>query len=250
MTDDIVQPLKPNRVSLATQAQQYLLHLIEDGAYQPGEQLPSETDLAAQLGISRATLRAALQNLEQEGIVLRRHGVGTFVAPGFEGRLESGLERLESILELAGRQGMRLTYDDLRVDVVPADGEISDSLQLAPGLPVTRIRRVICADGRPVAYMEDLVPASVLGPDALDGEFSGSVLDLLREQRARQLGQAVADIVALNVDPILAKRLAVEPGRAVLLLREVLFDAEGRALDCSRNYFVPEFFHFHLVRTR
>jgi GntR family transcriptional regulator len=249
MTDDIVQPLKPNRVSLSTQAQQYLLRLVEDGVYQPGEQLPSETDLASQLGISRPTLREALQNLEQEGIVLRRHGVGTFVARSYEGRLESGLERLESILELAARQGMQLAFDDLQVDTVPADRDLCDSLQVAPSLPVTRVRRVIVADGRPVAYMEDLVPTSIIAPEAVDAAFTGSVLDLLRQQQALQIVRAVADIVALNAGARLAGRLAIEPGRAVLLLEEVVFDAEGRALDCSRNYFVPEFFRFHLVRT-
>jgi GntR family transcriptional regulator len=249
MTDDIVQPLKPDRVSLATQAQQYLLRLIEDGAYQPGEQLPSETGLASQLGISRATLREALQNLEQDGMVLRRHGVGTFVAQSSEGRLESGLERLESILELAARQGMQLHFDRLWVQSVPADSELCDRLKVVPGTPLTCVRRVIVADGRPVAYMVDLVPASILSPTDIDGTFSGSVLDLLRQNQDLQVGQAVADIIALNVEADLAEKLAIEPGQAVLLLEEIVFDTEGRALDCSRNYFVPEFFRFHLVRT-
>jgi GntR family transcriptional regulator len=249
MTDDIVQPLKPNRVSLATQAQQYLLGLIEDGAYQPGEQLPSETDLASQLGISRATLREALQNLEQDGFVLRRHGVGTFVAPSCGGRLESGLERLESILELAGRQGMHLRYNQLQVHSVPADAELCDKLEVAPGTPLTQVCRVIVADGRTVAYMIDLVPASILSPSDIDSTFAGSVLDLLRKTPDLQVGQASAEIMALNAEPDLAERMAIEPGQAVLLLEEVVFDVGGRALDCSRNYFVPEFFRFHLVRS-
>jgi len=248
MTDDKVQPLKANRVSLATQAQQYLLGLIEGGTYQPGEQLPSETGLASQLGISRPTLREALQNLEQEGVVVRRHGVGTFVAPGYAGRLESGLERLESILELAARQGMQLRYDDLQVQSMPADPVLCDRLQVLPGTPLTCVRRVIVSDGRPVAYMVDQVPASVLSPAAVDDTFTGSVLDLLRQNQDLQIRRAVADIVALNADASLAERLAIEPGQAVLLLEEVVFDAEGGELDCSRNYFVPEFFRFHLVR--
>lgn len=248
MTDDVVQRLKPNRVSLATQAQQYLLGLIEGGAYQPGEQLPSETDLAGQLGISRPTLREALQNLEKEGIVVRRHGVGTFVANGYRGQLEGGLERLESILELGERQGMKLRYQDLQLQEVLADPELCEKLQVPAGTRLTSVQRAIVADGRPVAYMIDLVPTSILSVADFDAAFTGSVLDMLRQGQEIQVGQAVAEIVALSADAQLAAKLAIEPGQAVLLMEEVVFDTEGGTLDCSRNYFVPEHIRFRVVR--
>jgi len=248
MTDGIVQPLKTNRGSLSTQAQQYLHSLIDSGAYQPGEQLPSEADLATQLGISRPTLREALLNLEQESIVIRKHGVGTFVAPGYGQRLESGLERLESILQLASRQGMQLGYDALQVWEEPADPDLCDRLKVPTGTPVTHVQRVITVEGMPVAYMVDMVVSSVLSQEAIDERFRGSVLDLLRQKSDLQLAQAVADIVALNADAALAEKLAVEPGQAILMLEEVLFDVEGTAVECSRNYFVPDFFRFHVVR--
>jgi GntR family transcriptional regulator len=133
MTYAGVQPLKANRLSLSAQTQRYLLDLVEKGAYQPGEQLPSEKELAAQLGISRSTLREALLNLEQDGVVVRKHGVGTFVAPGYEHRLDTGLERLESILELAGRQKLRVSVGNLKVEQAPADSDLASRLQVAPG---------------------------------------------------------------------------------------------------------------------
>jgi len=123
MSNDNVQPLRARRLSLVTQAQQYLLALVEKGTYRPGEQLPSEKELAAQLGISRPTLREALLNLEQEGVVVRKHGVGTFVAPGYDSRLESGLERLESILDLATRQHLQVQVENLDVQQVPANAD-------------------------------------------------------------------------------------------------------------------------------
>ncbi len=75
MTVDL-QSLKPHRLSLSHQTQRYLRNLIEAGTYQPGDQLPSQNELATELGISRATLREALLSLEQEGIVVLKHGVG------------------------------------------------------------------------------------------------------------------------------------------------------------------------------
>jgi GntR family transcriptional regulator len=249
MTADTVQPLKTNKLSLSTRTQQYLLGLIENGTYEPGEQLPSQSDLAAQLGISRPTLREALLNLEQDGVIVRKHGVGTFVAPGLYRRLESGLERLESVLELAARQGATPQFTQLEVKVRPARGDIAEKLQLSPGTPVTDVRRVIVVDGKPVAYMVDVVPSALLSPDEIDDRFNGSVLDLFRQEPETAPAEAVADIIALNADDLLVDKLQVKPGHAVLLLEEVLFDAENRPIEFSQNYFCPDCFRFHVVRS-
>jgi GntR family transcriptional regulator len=248
MTDGAVQPLRTNKLSLSAQAQEYLVSLIENGTYQPGEQLPSEADLAAQLGISRPTLREALLNLDQEGVVIRRHGVGTFVSPGFRYRLDSGLERLESILELAGRQGLETQVDGLEVREEEADAELAAEMKVAPGTLLTAIRRAILVDGRPVAYMLDVVPSSILSPADVDETFNGSVLDLLRQRQDLHITQAVANIVAVNADPFLTEVLKVQPRQALLLLEETVFDDESSTVGFSRNFFVPECFHFHVVR--
>jgi GntR family transcriptional regulator len=248
MTSASVQPLKANRLSLAAQTQNYLFGLIEDGAYQAGEQLPSEKELSTQLGISRATLREALLNLEQEGVVVRKHGVGTFVAPGYEHRLESGLERLESILELAGRQQMQVQVVDLDVRRTPADQELAEHLQVPAGTPLTCVCRVIEVDKKPVAYMADFVISTALSPDDVDGTFGGSVLDLLRRKEDLRVTQAVANIVAVNAEPDLTRKLKVKRDQALLLLEEIVFDGEGVAVEFSRNYFIPDYFQFHVVR--
>jgi GntR family transcriptional regulator len=248
MSDDVVQPLRTNNLPLSVQAQRYLLDLVRSGAYQPGERLPSEADLAAQLGISRPTLREALLNLEREGVVVRRHGVGTFVAPGYGRRIEGGLERLESILELAGRRGLQVEFGSLEVGEESADPEVAERLRVAPGTPLTGVRRVILVDGAPVAYMEDVALPSVLAAADVDEGFDGSVLDLLRNKLDRPVNQAVAQIVALNARAALARKLGIKAGRAVLLIEELLFDEEGVPVEFSRNYFVPDFFRFHVVR--
>jgi GntR family transcriptional regulator len=164
MTDNGIQPLRANRISLSAQTREYLLNLIENGTYEPGQQLPSENELAAQLGISRPTLREALLNLEQERAIIRRHGVGTFVAPRYGRLLDSGLERLESVLELAAQREMLVEVDDLEVSQRPASPDSADRLQVSPGTPLTCVDRVLVVDGTPVAYMSDVTLASVLSP--------------------------------------------------------------------------------------
>jgi len=247
MTDNGVQPIKA-RQSLSAQARQYLLDLINGGAYAPGEQLPSENELATQLGISRPTLRDALRDLESEGAVVRKHGVGTFVAAGYEHRLESGLERLESVLALATRQGLEIRCQDLQVQEELATPEIAAKLQISPGSPLTRVSRVIVVDRKPSAFMLDVAPASILAPVDVDDSFNGSVLDLLKQKHDLSAAWAVADIVALDADTLLAARLGVPPGQALLLLEEMLYNGEATPLEFSRNYFIPERFRFQIVR--
>jgi GntR family transcriptional regulator len=245
---DELELSKPHRLSLPDQAQRYLRGLIDAGTYQPGEQLPSQNELATELGISRATLREALLTLEQEGLIVLKHGVGTFVTPGYGHRLDSGLERLESILQMSARQGLDVRCTQLQVVEEPADREMAEAIGIAPGTPVTIVRRVIMVDDTPVAYMADVAPLSILAPADIDECFDGSVLEILRRRPDLRIARAVANIIALNADSDLAQRLQIERKQAVLLLEETLFDEEGVAVEFSRNYFNPEFFQFYVMR--
>jgi GntR family transcriptional regulator len=240
--------LKADRRPLHIQARQHLLKLIEGGAYEPGEQLPSESNLAAQLGISRPTLREALFNLEQEGAIVRKHGVGTFVAPGYRERLASGLQRLDSVLAMADRQGMSTRVLHLSVEQVPADDRIAQELKVPAGAPLTCVRRTIAVDDRLAAYLVDFAPTAVLPPEAVDASFDGSVLDLLLQRNSIQVREAVAEITAVNADALLAEHLEIEPGEAILLLSETLFTEDLIPVEFSRNYFLPDFFDFHILR--
>lgn len=248
MTENELEQLKPHRLSLPDQAQRYLRGLIDAGTYQPGQQLPSQQELAVELGISRATLREALLSLEQEGLIVLKHGVGTFVTPSYGHRLESGLERLESILELTARQGLDVRCTNLELAEEQASPELAEALQVAPDSTLTTVRRVITVDDTPVAYMFDVAPLSVLTPSDLDETFNGSVLELLRQRPDLHIARAVANIVAVNAGGDLAHRLQVKPHQALLLLEETLFNEDGVVVEYSRNYFIPDFFQFHVVR--
>jgi GntR family transcriptional regulator len=156
---------------------------------------------------------------------------------------------LESVLALAARQGMQLSFGNLEVRQIPADEAMADRLQVAPGTPLTEVARAIVVDTAPVAYMVDAIRSSVLAPQDVDDRFNGSVLDLLRQKDGLQHARVVADLIALNADVSLAEKLGIEPGQAVLLIEELLFDDTGKPLEYSKNYFVPEFFRFHVVRS-
>ena len=143
-----------------------------------GQRLPSEPELAKQLGVSRATLREAMRSFETQGLIRRRQGSGTFVV-GKVQALDSGLEVLESLETIAKRQGLEVSVSDLSIEAVTADDDLAASLNVAVGAKLTRVRRVIRADGRPVAYLVDTLPEEVVHAKDVPSDFHGSVLDFL-----------------------------------------------------------------------
>lgn len=211
-----------------------------------GQRLPSEPDLARQMGVSRATLREAMRSFETQGLIRRRQGAGTFVV-GQVAVMDSGLELLESLDTLAKRQNLEVTVSDLQVERMFADQEISNGLAIPLGSRVTRVRRVVRADGRPVAYLVDTLPEDIFRPDDLPVSFHGSVLDYLIN-RGEALNVARANISAIGATAEVAKSLEIQRGDVLLHFNSQVYDRSGKVLTYTFSYFIPGYFHFHVVR--
>jgi GntR family transcriptional regulator len=212
----------------------------------PGERLPSEPELARQMGVSRATLREAMRTFEVQGLIRRRQGSGTFVV-GRVPVIEAGLEVLESLETMAERLGLEVSVSDLHVESVPADAETAVGLGVEIGAALTRVRRVMREESRPVAYLVDTLPATTLKAEQLGQEFRGSVLDFLLK-RGDPLKVSKAAISAIAAPAPVAKALQIQRGDVLLHLISKLYVADGSVLDYSTSHFIPGFFHFHVVR--
>jgi GntR family transcriptional regulator len=211
-----------------------------------GQRLPSEPELAKQLGVSRATLRDAMRTFETQGLVRRRQGSGTFVV-GKVQALDSGLEVLESLETMAKRLGLVISVSHLSVEPLAADETLAEKLGLEVGAGLLCIRRVIRADGRPVAYLVDTLPENVLRVDDVATDFHGSVLDFLLE-RGDILKTSRANVSALGATAEVAKALEIQRGDVLLHFYSQLFDENAKVVDYSLSYFIPGYFHFHVVR--
>lgn len=211
-----------------------------------GSRLPSEPDLAKQLGVSRATLREAMRSFETQGLIRRRQGSGTFVV-GKVQALNSGLEVLESLETIAKRMGLEVSVSDLNIETVIADADLAALLNVSAGAKLTRVRRVIRADSRPVAYLVDTLPEEVLQVKDLPSDFHGSVLDFLLS-RGDPLTTSRADVSAIGATADVAKPLEIQRGDVLLHFHAQLFNAEGKVVDYSLSYFIPGYFNFHVVR--
>ena len=211
-----------------------------------GQRLLSEPELAKQLGVSRATLREAMRAFETQGLIRRRQGAGTFVV-GKVPVMDSGLEVLESLETMAHRMNLSITVSNLHVEKVFADQELANALNVPLATRLTRIRRVMQADGRPVACLVDSLPETVLRAEELSDSFGGSVLDFLLERGDPPTGSRAA-VSAIGATAEVAKALEIQRGDVLLHFSSQLFNASGKIVDYSLTYFIPGYFNFHVVR--
>jgi GntR family transcriptional regulator len=262
--------LRADQRPLYVQARDALRQLVRSGGYAPGARLPSEIELSERLGISRPTLREALHMLEEEGTILRRHGVGTFVAQPVP-VIEGGLEVLESIERMAERRGLSTrmaeasimeraaTPTELRAlaaGSAPAEtvraGSQASGVTAVTGVTgvtgVTVVTRVIVADGQRVAFLSDVVPQDQLRAAELGEGFHGSVLDLFLQRGWPQLAHSRTELAAEAADGDVARWLHLQWGAPLFKLEAQLYAQDGRVVDYSLSYFVPGYFRFHVVR--
>ncbi|MCU0509643.1 MAG: GntR family transcriptional regulator [Anaerolineae bacterium] len=232
---------------LYMQAVDALRNLLQHGEYVAGDRLPSEPRLAERLGISRPTLREALQTLEEEGAIVRRHGVGTFVA---EQRpvLDAGLEVLESIERMASRGGLHVDMGEVVIAERMTTEDETCGLGLSEPEPAVSVTRVILAEGKPVAHLTDALPQRLLRQADLGPGFHGSVLDTLVARGWPALSHSRTELLSEAASQELAHALRVQRGAPLMKLVAQLYATDGQVVDYSISYFVPGSFRFHVVR--
>ncbi|MFN2110602.1 MAG: GntR family transcriptional regulator [Anaerolineae bacterium] len=229
------------------QVEEAIAGMIEQ--MEPGDQLPPEPALAKRLGVSRATLREALRTFAERGLLVRRQGVGTFVASRIP-ILETGLEILESLERMAKRFALATKVAHLEIDERLATPEEITGLDLpeSESVEVLSVDRVITVEGEPVADLRDVIPLEYLRQEAIGDDFGGSVLDLLLQRSDLMLSTSRTDIIAEEADSHYAARLNIPAGSALLKLTAQLYSYDEKVVDYSVSYFVPGHFKFHVMR--
>jgi GntR family transcriptional regulator len=212
-----------------------------------GDRLPSEPSLAEQLGVSRATLREAMRIFENQGRIIRRQGVGTYVAQPIH-VIDTGLEALESIETLAARIGLEVEMGDLVLFEREPTTEESEKFELHASEHLLEIERVILAKGRPVAYLVDVLPRELLPFEPDDRRFKGSILDMFLRNGKPKLGHSRTDMTAVPAAADVARRLNIQRGDVLMKMESWLYTKEGQVVDHTYSYFLPGTFRFHVLR--
>ncbi len=233
--------------SLTEQVKSTLKQRILNDEFEGGR-IPSESDLANELGVSRTTVRDALSRLEQEGVVVRRQGAGTFVN-------EAGLRiklRLEEIWSYEGMleaHGYTPSTEIVTVTDRPADADTVAALGLAAGEGVRVVTKRFLADGRPVIVAVNHIPLRYIPAPDGDMDFHLPIYRLLSTFCAQHLTYYVSEIVPLQAPPWLTDLLKLPPHKTTLLsFDEVGYNQDNQPIIKAQSFFRDDVLRLRLIR--
>lgn len=220
---------------------------IESGKFKENERFPSEFELAKELGVSRSTLREALQILEAEKVIIRKHGVGTFVNP--KPLFTSGIEQLSSVSTMICNAGMVPGTIFMDVSEADASDESISRFDYDEEDKLITIKRVRTADGEPVVYCIDQVLAKNF-PIGTEELHNISIFDAIEQSGDIRIVQAIAHIEPVGYDEEASSLLRCGIEVPLLVLLQEHYSEAGEMILYSKNYFRADKFSFHVVRKR
>lgn len=235
--------IEHSAVPLYSQVRERLRERIVDGSYEPQARLPAESEIGEIFGVSRMTVRQALSDLQKEGVIVKVPGKGTFVA---QTRPRQDLARLEGFGEAMSRKGHRIVNRVTTHAQVDAPATVAAQLRLAPGTPVTEIRRVRYLDHEPVSFEVTYLPAHIGERLRHENLAERDIFLILERDYTIALGHADIQIGAINAPPELAADLCVAPGTALLRIERLTWTVEGQPLDFEYLYIRGEAFEYGL----
>lgn len=226
-----------------------LLYEMKEGVFAECDRLPRENVLAEMLGISRTHLRDILPELEREGIITRRHGVGTLInrhVLTVQNRIDISVEFLDIIRQNGYEPGV--AFAGLSEET--ADSVVAERLGIPEGTPVVRISKLCTADGKPAIYCEDVLERRLIRHAYTQEDLKTPIYDFLPRFCEVTAYMDLTRIRAAAADEKLAAVLEVPEATPLLNLEEVDFDIEGKAIFYAMEYFVDSLFLQTVLRKK
>ncbi len=240
--------------SLADLVLYTLMASIRRGTYPPGSKLPPENRIAAEFGVSRATVRQALSKLAEYGLISRRAGDGTYVT-NLSG-VGNPLNRFVHLFQRIAEHGCKPDFFTLSVETIPANTKLAQALAIPPASEVLKVRKVFTADGKPVIYVINYIPLWVyegcISPDELADETftTQPFLEFFSERCGQPVKYYISYIradVAGNLD--LPEVFAdLDPCSPVLVSEDVGYNYDERPIFFSVEHFTHNFINLQVVR--
>jgi GntR family transcriptional regulator len=233
--------------SLTEQAKTYIKERILNDEFDEGR-IPSETDLADELGVSRTTVRDALTRLEQEGVIFRKQGAGTFIN-------DAGLQiktRLEEIWTYEGMlraHGYTPTTHIISVEEQAADTDTAEALSLKPGDPVLVVKKLFRADDSPVTLTVNHIPAAMISRPYAQNDFHQPIYKFLSDFCRQHLTYYLSEIVPLLAPNWLADTLELpKPRSPILAFDEIGYNQDNKPIIKAYSYFRDDLLRLRLIR--
>jgi GntR family transcriptional regulator len=244
----------PRALPLAAQVEAAIAARITGGEFAPGDRLPTEHELSAELGVSRATIRTAVGALARRGLLVSHQGRGSFVTAAASS-LSHTLTEARDLGDVLARNGAKVVvvFDTAAVEA-PSD-DVVRALGLGPDDLVLRTFKTFTADGAAMIFIECAVPVRLLG-DALAAACAKKpaqtepLFDFLRTRTNASTEYQLSEVQAVNGSAVHYPRNPVATGTPVLQITETGYTGDNTPIWWSRNWYPPSDMRFTLVRQR
>jgi GntR family transcriptional regulator len=210
--------------------------------------LPSEAELSSALGVSRATLRSALQSLQKEGRIRRLHGQGTFINRRAVG-LQANLAEAGAFVDLLSDAGYQASVDIVTRRIEPVSPEIAESLEIREREPVLKIERVFRASGEPAVHSIDRFPSRLLDGDPMRLGPLSSTFEFVGQHIGSPVCYSVAEVRPVLPPPGIGEALEVAADHPLLRLRHTHVQADEQPVAATEAHVNDEFLRFSVIRT-
>ena len=235
-----------NTSSRIQQSKEYLLYYIAEKQLGRNDQLPSEAAIAKTLGVSRNTLREAYISLESEGVIIRRHGIGTFVANSSV--IRDSLNEFLPFAQIIKDGGYAPGFKTLSMAYVNAPSEISDTFATSPIQELRCIKRIVLADQQPVIYIEDYIAPNADASIQNWDTFDGNMVEFLAASLSTPLHQIQSSIRAAALSSDVSQYLELDEGAPILSVRSIIFSADNQPVTYSKICFNSDIVELNIVR--
>lgn len=226
-----------------------IISFIKKNKMAIGDKLPSETELSKIIGISRLTLREAINALKNEGLINSIQGKGTFISGNIE-NIANTLNSNLGISEMIIASGYKPGVKHFEKKLVKAEKEIAEKLSVVEGTDVLVLKRIRTANDKPVVYSSDYFSPK------LSIQFLGitdeniSIYEFLENKCRISIGTSIAEILPIVAEEWLAEMLEIKIGEPVLLIKQVVNDLLGEQLIYAEEYLRPDCFKLLINRKR
>jgi GntR family transcriptional regulator len=223
---------RPDGVPLYVQIRKSLQDDIENGILQPGQKISSEEELAAQFNVSRMTVRQGISDLIDEGLVYRRHGVGTFVT---RPHIERDHSHLESFVEKAEEDGLNICIQVLIADILPAKLKVARSLSITESELVVRVKTLRFIENVPITVHDAYVPYKLF-PQLLLEDLEARHLWSIYESYGYKVKRAVQRVEAREAEEDIANLLKMDEGVPILYKERIVYLDDGTPVEFTYCY--------------
>ncbi len=235
-----------NTSSRIQQSKEYLLNYIAENQLRRNDQLPSEATIAKTLGVSRNTLREAYISLESEGVIIRKHGIGTFISNSSV--IQDSLNEFLPFAQIIKEGGYTPGFKTLSMAYVNAPPDISEIFATSPTQELRCIKRIVLADQQAVIHIEDYIAPNVDATIQNWDAFDGNMVEFLAASLTTPLHQIQSRIRAAALSSDVSQYLELDEGAPILSVRSTIFAADNQPVTYSKICFNSDIVELNIVR--